>query len=121
MSYEAWEKQLNIQVTLYSDQTVPAILADAVNVLFETIKADTPLGKPELWKTPAPKGYVPGNLRASWEQFKLSPLTYVIRNDAPYAVRIETGWSTQVPPTGMMRTAVMDWPFILEQAAKRHT
>jgi len=62
------------------------------NALIE-FKTLTPIGKPETWKSPPPKNYVPGNARRS---------TKLVNNDTieanyPYAVRLDEGWSRQAP------------------------
>lgn len=87
----------------------------------------SPVGNPALWKHPAPKGYIGGAFRANTivsigspiYEFNendidknggptiakgarsisgLEPFTVVyITNSAPYAVRLENGWSSQAP------------------------
>jgi hypothetical protein len=88
----------------------------AAQLLKNKIVEYTPVGKPELWNWPAHKDYVPGHLKASWN-LELSGKEATISNDAPYAVRVEYGWSSQAP-NGMLRRAVAEWPKILQNAVK---
>lgn len=104
----------------------------ACSKLYRLIVQYTPIGAPETWKYPPKKNYTPGFLRSNWKMYingketngnvlgvqLLSPnLAIIISNDAPYAYRIETGWSQQAPE-GMMRKAIMQFPKLLEQSAK---
>ncbi len=110
-----WFGQFDGQCKIYTDTIVPQILDVAVHHLKQVMEEYTPIGNPSLWNYPAPKGYVPGTLKASWEIDKKSSQTYVIKNEQPYAYRVETGWSTQAP-AGMMRRAILSWPAILKDA-----
>lgn len=83
----------------------------------------TPVGNPDLWKNPAPPGYVGGRARSNWlasinaprtdagenternsgdtvaaqmTNFKLSD-TIFITNNVPYIVELNNGHSTQIP------------------------
>jgi hypothetical protein len=100
---------------------------------FNTAVIKTPVGNPDLWKSPPPKGYVGGQLRANWRvsfdrvdysikdttnfaaesrkeaneilSFKLGD-TLIVSNPMPYAPRIEYDqWSSQAPE-GMITPAV---------------
>jgi len=115
--------------------------------MFEKIVDRTPVGDPSLWNYPAPKGYNPGTLKASWVldyntngamrnekgQFatqakygislKLGSRATqdaIIYNQQPYASRVEYGsWSTQAP-SGMMRITVKEYDAILNKNATRY-
>lgn len=115
--------------------------------MFNKIVDRTPVGNPSLWKYPAPKGYNPGTLKASWGidyntngairndkgQFA-TPNTVggisfrvnspsrqdaTIYNIQPYAQRVETGWSTQAP-AGMMRITIKEYVSILDKNAMKY-
>lgn len=106
----------------------------------------TPVGNPDLWKSPPPPGYVGGQLRANWRvsfgvvdftikdtvnfsttaqdaaneilSFKLGQ-TIVVSNPMPYAPRIEyDGWSSQAPD-GMARVAVVALKKALNKEANK--
>lgn len=89
----------------------------------------TPYGQPELWKSPPPADYLPGNLQSSWFFSVGSPSTERTRqtdhrsvqglermpdhpagtrlylsNNAPHAGSIEAGHSAQAP-VGIMWSA----------------
>jgi hypothetical protein len=42
--------------------------------------------------------------------------TFFIVNNLPYARRLETGWSPQTPPGGMVGLTALEWPQIVAQA-----
>lgn len=93
--------------------------------LFSGVITSSPVGNPSLWKNPnsVPEGYVGGSFRSNWyltqytpsvkydkdknqkESFLISELTkkistkyseqWTLTNNAPYAERIENGWSSQ--------------------------
>lgn len=95
--------------------------------LFSGVITSSPVGNPALWKNPqsAPEGYTGGSFRSNWflsrtsestkydpdrnvsESEVLSGITrtidsinsdsWILSNNAPYAQRIENGWSTQAP------------------------
>lgn len=96
----------------------------------------TPVGNPDLWKHPAPKGYVGGRLRANWNVSLESPDTSTtdakdaggdvtisrgtgtigeyrsqdiyITNSLPYAIPVEYGHSAKQSPAGMVRISVAE-------------
>src|SRR5690606_26051368 len=43
------------------------VVNSAVVDMFNKIVDRTPVGDPSIWKYPAPKGYNPGTLKASWK------------------------------------------------------
>lgn len=126
---------------------VSAIINGAVNEFMQELRHNTPIGKPELWNYPAPPGYSPGQLRASWRQGKMATarsetsgkfipnesvskghgikLTMASSSDRltiynlqPYAERIEYGsWSTQAPQ-GMLRVTASQFNDILYKHIK---
>jgi hypothetical protein len=98
--------------------------------LFSSVILSSPVGNPDLWKHPAPKGYAGGRFRANWNCSVTAPdlstseaidpggnvtiakvneriggagsVTY-LANALPYAERLEyEGWSSQ-SPAGMVR------------------
>jgi hypothetical protein len=113
--YQDWKASFNRNVKLQIQKDKNAI-REAVQELFKRIQERTPIGNPNLWKWPAPKDYVPGTLRASWELTEEVNL-YRIVNAQPYAQRVEYGWSTQAP-AGMLRISLLEWPRIVETMSK---
>lgn len=106
----------------------------------------TPVGNPDLWKGPAPAGYVGGRARASWgvglNRYELveaditdkSGTQTILRAAArlntyrpgdsvwigsglPYMERLEFGWSRQAP-AGMVRIAIARWNDHLTRAIR---
>mgnify|MGYP003499609615 FL=1 len=97
----------------------------------------TPVGNPEIWKNPAPPGYVGGAARANWQygngvmpsealsiidasgsltiakisagvrSFKAGSIHW-IANNSPYIMPLEEGWSTQAPQ-GMRRLTILEF------------
>lgn len=112
-----WMKQWNSsekQVLVVSEK----VLKSVATLLYTKIISYTPIGDPSLWKYPSPKGYHPGTLKKSWE-INYQPTVVMIKNEQPYAQRVENGWSTQAP-YGMMRLGIADFPDLLAQAAARY-
>ncbi len=125
------------------------IINATVLQMYKNIIDRTPVGNPALWSYPAPKGYDPGTLKASWSisfgsnmrntkgQFTSgsqmtnagglslkingsdTKQTISIYNNQPYAQRVENGWSTQAPQ-GMMRISVAEYTSILGQNTARY-
>jgi len=125
------------------------IINESIFEMYKRIIDRTPVGDPSLWNYPAPPGYVPGTLKASWGlsfqntgrnalgQFVSgaqisnangislrinSPnkaLGATIYNTQPYAQRVEEGWSTQAP-SGMMRITVAEYTTIIDNNAARY-
>lgn len=116
----------------------------------ETLKSvvlKSPVGNPENWKSPPPKGYVGGRLRANWNVSFNSPDTATtertdktgaatitrgtaalanadterpiyIMNSLPYVRRIEyQGWSAQAP-AGMVRVTVAEMQFKVNEIVR---
>jgi hypothetical protein len=107
----------------------------------------SPVGNPELWKFPAPKGYVGGRFRANWQYgFNVTPSgtsenkdkegeetiaklsagiaqvtgaagIHYIVNNLPYAQALEYGHSTQAA-AGMVGITQVKFRGIVEAAAR---
>lgn len=104
----------------------------------------TPVGNPDTWQNPAPKGYVGGRLRANWNtsigrgDFTTSKSTtdnavrrgesrlraydgtqdIYIMNSLPYVRRIEyEGWSNQAK-AGMVRITVTEFQTFVDKAVR---
>lgn len=103
----------------------------------------TPLGNPELWKSPPPADYRPGNLQSSWffsvgapstertdrtDQREVNGMdrmpekpagrTTYMANSAPHAGAIETGHSSQAP-VGIMGVGAGEFEPIVYTVARR--
>jgi hypothetical protein len=143
--YKAKMKENEMLALKACENTINATVTD----MYKKIVERTPVGDPSLWKSPAPTGYVPGKLKASWSinfnniqrddkgQFASGTQiteahglslsitnpgnqTVAISNNAIYAQRIEYGsWSTQAP-AGMMRVTVSEYKTILEVNAAKY-
>lgn len=109
-----YEKSLMNNLKLSEKQSRNCVKV-SVQSLYSRVVSYTPVGDPSLWNWPAPKGYKPGTLKASWELDEKND-QYTIKNQQPYALRVEFGWSTQAP-NGMMRRAVVDYPTLLNNTA----
>lgn len=120
--YTEWEHQFNQQIET-SMTVMNKIQVEAAKELLSRIEKRTPIGNPSLWKYPAPPGYKPGTLRASWvmeQEGVKGGLEITISNDQPYAERVETGsWSTQAPE-GMMRISCLEWDAIVNSVAGKY-
>ena len=120
-AYDDWEKQFNRQIEAtitLSDK----IQVEAAKDLLALIEKRTPVGNPSLWNYPAPAGYNPGTLKASWVMEvggTKGKVQITISNDQPYAERVENGWSTQAP-SGMLKVSLKDWPGLIRKAASRN-
>jgi hypothetical protein len=101
----------------------------------------TPLGNPELWKSPPPADYRPGNLQSSWfcsvgapssettERTDIRQINHLDRlpkeagskvyfsNSAPHASAIENSHSSQAP-VGIMWSASQFAPITAAIAAR---
>jgi len=96
--------------------------------VFAALDSASPLGRPELWKQPAPEGYRAGWFKANWRvvfgsvpseprnkntriavtpnltKFKIGKPAVIV-NNAPYAERLAQGHSQQ-SPLGWVDSAV---------------
>jgi hypothetical protein len=103
----------------------------------------SPVGDAAYWQHPAPKGYVGGRFRGSWNlgvgvmpanvetidpsgaetqgriiasiPHKASGEVYYIINATPYGPRIEKGWSNQAPQ-GVVGLTVIEFQRIVDDA-----
>lgn len=126
-------------------QALPArIIRESVEEFGERLATDwTPLGNPELWKSPPPADYRPGNLQSSWFFSVGSPSTektertdvrsvngiqglagiepgqpLYFANSADHAGSIEAGHSSQAP-VGIMSVGQAEFAPIAYAVARR--
>lgn len=128
-----------------ADRVVKKVVID----LGTSVIMKTPVGNPDLWASPAPKGYVGGAARAGWQygngvmpsgliddkdqtgQKTIAALTagvmtsdgasvHWIANSLPYINPLEHGWSTQAP-NGMVELTVTEFQQIVKRAANERT
>jgi len=119
VDYNTWNTKFTGQCNLIV-RTSLKVMYEACDVLYDRIVNRTPVGNPSLWEPPYwPRGYTPGHLKANW-QIKQEGDTVTIWNDAPYAYRIETGWSTKQAPEGMMRVSLKEFNAILLQVQSKY-
>jgi len=105
----------------------------------------SPVGDAKFWKHPPPKGYIGGHFRANWQlgvsvrpsgeikgvdptgeatqgrilaeiPEEASGKVYWLANNAPYAQRLEHGWSRQAP-AGLVGLTVTMFQQIVREAA----
>ena len=111
-----------------------------------SIDERSPVGDARYWKNPPPKGYVGGHFRANWQlgvgtipageivgvdptgeatqgkiiaEIPAQPAghVYFLANNAPYARRLEEGWSHQAPQ-GMVGLTVVEFEQIVREAVE---
>lgn len=119
-NYDGWKAQFDKQIDARI-QVTDKIQVEAAKELLKRIEKRTPIGDPSLWNYPAPPGYVPGTLRASWTMSvdgSKGKVFISISNNQPYADRVEHGWSTQAPE-GMLRISCLEWSDIVNQTARK--
>lgn len=124
---------------------IDAVTREAVVLAAQGVVMKSPVGNPDLWKGPAPEGYVGGRFRANWmlgvgamdatttEHVDRSGGTtlrriingmanqgagkvYWITNSLPYAIPLEYGHSTQAPQ-GMVRVTFAELPGAIDAYA----
>jgi hypothetical protein len=123
-----------------------AVITKVCLTLHRQIVLATPVGNPDLWKSPPPAGYVGGRLRANWNtgfgsidrtahgpdksgtgtlaraqaELLARPVgrDVYITNSLPYAIPIEYGGSTQAP-AGMVRVTVQAFNGIVQDEAAK--
>lgn len=119
--------------------------------MYKKIIDRTPVGNPALWNPPVwPKGYTPGQLKASWSlsfnnvQYSTNGKfasgdqivaghgislsvtnsstnkTAAISNNQPYAERIEYGSWSTQAPAGMMRVTVAEYTSLIDSNAAKY-
>jgi len=128
-------------------KAAPALVMRKATIdLFSAVVMRTPVGNPDLWAGPAPKGYVGGRLRANWiVSFDrpdptttgaidktgsatiakgITVITHAdgeqdiwMTNNLPYALPVEYGHSTQAP-AGMVRVSVAEFSQYIENAVR---
>lgn len=135
----AWAEKAKQRVNLTVRES---ILGLAVEIIQRS-----PVGMPETWKGPPPKGYEPGKFKANWQggdgainytitddvdttgELSLVSISskipedldgeeFFITNNLPYAQALENGWSNQAP-AGIVNLAMLEWHNIVVAAATR--
>lgn len=125
-----------------ADDAVGAVVVGIARRLDER----SPVGDAAYWVSPPPKGYVGGHFRANWQLSidtpvaneipgvdpdgsealgrivaavpdEASGLVYYLQNNAPYARRLEDGWSRQAP-TGLVGITVIEFQAIVREAVE---
>lgn len=125
---------LNRAVSRLQEQSEEAVRGTLFQ-LFSNVIRRTPVGNPSIWKSGPRRGYIGGTLRNSWYCTIGSPSSARVRgpnsagqdsiqslsaltsmdfgetvyltNNAPYAQRVEFGWSRQAP-AGMVRISLAE-------------
>lgn len=126
-----------------ADEAVGAIVIGVASRVDER----SPVGDATYWLNPPPKGYVGGHFRANWqlgvgsmpagEIAGVDPTgeatqgrivttvpsdaagnVYFLVNNAPYARRLEDGWSRQAPQ-GMVGLTVTEYQQIVREEVER--
>ncbi|MBI5940660.1 MAG: HK97 gp10 family phage protein [Caulobacterales bacterium] len=124
-----------------ADLVIRKTIIDMCNVVIDR----SPVGRPELWKRPAPEGYVGGRFRANWVlqigaasaatteavdptgeatkgqiaaaiPVEAGGKVYYLTNSLPYAWPLEAGHSTQAP-AGMVGLTVLEFQTFVDRAA----
>ena len=122
-----------------------AVGAIVVNIA-RRIDERSPVGDARYWVNPPPAGYVGGHFRANWQLgVEVRPAgeiagvdpsgeatqsrivaaipedaagrVFFLTNNAPYARRLEEGWSRQAPQ-GMVGLTVVEFQQIVDQAVE---
>jgi hypothetical protein len=107
----------------------------------------SPVGDATYWQNPAPRGYIGGHFRANWQlgvgvmprgeragvdpngtvalpgiiaeiPAQASGKVYFLANTAPYANRLENGWSRQAPAGLVGLTATMFQQIVRQAVAE---
>ena len=131
-----------------TSEDIVEVVQETAIVVFAKIIMDTPVGKPKLWKNKPPADYKAGALRANWQTSvnkesagiltkkdktgkrtinrmvstikKYNGLGYILlKNNLPYASRIEYGAHSSQAPTGMVRLNVLHFQAALNKAIKK--
>jgi len=122
---------------------VEDVAEQSTKQLFSTVIEETPVGRPETWKSPAPADYVPGKAKANWMPSVGSPDTTVtesressvsrlsqldgnvagnlvyLTNSVPYIYRLEKeGWSYQQPSPGWIERSVRSFESTLTKTIR---
>lgn len=120
------------------------LVANVVIRIASDIDKASPVGDAVYWKSPPPKGYIGGHFRANWQlgvgvrpkneipgvdptggkaqgrimaeiPTEAAGKIYWLANNAPYAQRLEYGWSRQAPQ-GIVGLTVTRWQQIVAQS-----
>lgn len=118
--------------------SVRGIVIEIANRLIQR----SPVGDPSYWISPPPPGYSGGRFRGNWQYSFASPArgdveridksgsetmsairsevglskvagVHWISNNLPYAERIESGWSTNQAPQGVVALTELEFPQIV--------
>lgn len=140
----SFSQQVAIFAKKAQDRAQQTVRNTAKGMLTEIVMA-SPVGDPELWKSPPPPGYIGGQFRGNWQVSinathsgivdNIDPAgtstiaagrsvivtarlgdTILITNNLPYARRIEYGWSRQAP-AGVVRVTAARFNEIVRAAA----
>lgn len=142
MTFAAQLKAFADKAKLNTDLVVQKVTIDVARSVIQK----SPVGNPELWKSPPPPGYVGGRFRANWMfgvgkidttttstvdesgtgtlgrlataigASRAGGVTY-ISNSLPYAVPLEYGHSLQAPQ-GMARNTVTEFQQYINRATQ---
>lgn len=118
----------------------------AIDMLYRVVDR-SPVGNPDLWKSPAPAGYVGGRFRANWQvSFDVPKLEAIqkvdaaggstkqagatmiqafttanqsiwMMNNVPYAIPLEYGHSKQ-SPAGVVRVTIAEFQSFVNDAVR---
>jgi hypothetical protein len=131
-----------------TSEDIVEVVQETAIVMFAKIIMDTPVGNPKLWKNKPPADYKAGALRANWQTLvnkessgiltkkdktgkrtinrmlatvkKYNGVGYILlRNNLPYAARVEYGAHSSQAPTGMVRLNVLHFQAALNKAIKK--
>jgi len=122
---------------------VEDVAEESTKELFRTVIEETPVGRPETWKTKPPPNYVPGKAKANWMPSAGAPDTTVtesressvsrlsqlngnvagklvyLSNSVPYMYRLEKeGWSYQQRSPGWIERAVRSFESTLTKTIR---
>lgn len=121
-----------------------AVVGEVVTLIAREVDRRSPVGDATYWKHPAPKGYLGGHFRGNWQMGinvrpsgevpgvdpsgaatvgrivaaipdKASGNVYWLANNAPYALRLEHGYSRQAPQ-GVVGLTVSKFQTIVSEA-----
>lgn len=147
MTVSTFKLQIDKQIGKARDR-MDLFCRKTVLAMGNSLVLHTPVGNPDLWKTPPPPGYVGGRARGSWQiginsmtvdrvgtidaagAMSLARITagvaggkrgdvFYITNSLPYARELEYGHSTQAPhPPGIVGATLNEFDGIVGQALR---
>ena len=120
------------------------VVGNVVVRVAQELDRRSPVGDASYWKNPPPKGYIGGHFRANWQlgvgerpmneipgadpdgsrtvgailaeiPEQAAGKLYWLSNNAPYAQRLEHGWSRQAPQ-GLVQLTVIQFQTIVRDA-----